>query len=83
MLPTKFQFIWPSGFRGKNCLESTNQKKELPMADMFVIGSGRNEQALLRTSNRCCLPGFDSFGKAVSDEKRRLFRNQPFRKKFP
>jgi hypothetical protein len=32
MLPTKFQFIWPSGFRGKDCLESTNQKKELPAA---------------------------------------------------
>jgi hypothetical protein len=48
---------------------------------MFVIGSGRNEQALLRTFNRCCLPGFDSFGKAVSDEKRRLFRNQPIRNK--
>ena len=48
---------------------------------MFVIGSGRNEQALLRTFNRCCLPGFDSFGKAVSDQKRRLFRNQPIRNK--
>jgi hypothetical protein len=32
MLPTKFQFIWPSGFRGKDFLESTNQKKELPAA---------------------------------------------------
>ena len=48
---------------------------------MFVIGSGRNEQALLRTFNICCLPGFYSFGKAVPDEKRRLFRNQPIRNK--
>jgi hypothetical protein len=32
MLPTKFQFIWPSGFGGKYFLESTNQKKELPAA---------------------------------------------------
>jgi hypothetical protein len=32
MLPTKFQFIWPSGFRGKDFLESTNQKKELTEA---------------------------------------------------
>jgi hypothetical protein len=46
MLPTKFQFIWPSGFRGKDFLESTNKKKELLVAAMFVIGSGRNEQAL-------------------------------------
>jgi hypothetical protein len=35
-----------SSFRGKDFLESTNQKKELPVAAMFVIGSGRNEQAL-------------------------------------
>jgi hypothetical protein len=46
MLPTKFQFIWPSSFTGKDFLESTNQKKELPVAAMFVIGSGRNEKAL-------------------------------------
>jgi hypothetical protein len=44
MLPTKFQFIWPSGFRGENLLKSTNQKQELPVVAMFVNGSGRNEQ---------------------------------------
>ena len=32
MLPTKFQFICPSGFRGKYFLESTNKKKELTAA---------------------------------------------------
>jgi hypothetical protein len=41
MLPTKFRVIWPSGFRGKDFYKSTNQKKELPVAAMFVIGSGR------------------------------------------
>jgi hypothetical protein len=35
MRPTKFQFIWPSGFRGDDFFKSTNQKKELPMAAMF------------------------------------------------
>jgi hypothetical protein len=43
MLPTKLQFIWTSGFRGK---EMINQKKELPVAAIFVNGSRRNEQSL-------------------------------------
>jgi hypothetical protein len=46
MLPTKFWFIWTSGFRGENFLKSAYQKQELPMATMFVNGSGRNEQSL-------------------------------------
>jgi hypothetical protein len=32
MLPTKFLFIWPSGFRGEDLKKSANQKQELPMA---------------------------------------------------
>ena len=27
MLPTKFQFIWPCGYRGEDFFISTNQKK--------------------------------------------------------
>jgi hypothetical protein len=46
MLPTKFGFIWPSGVRGEDLNKSANQKQELPMAAMFVNGSGRNEQTL-------------------------------------
>jgi hypothetical protein len=44
MIPTKFRFIWPSGFREEDFLE-INQS-ELPVAAMFVNGSGRNEQYL-------------------------------------
>jgi hypothetical protein len=36
MFPTKFRFIWPSGFRGEDFFKSTNQKQELPMVAMFV-----------------------------------------------
>jgi hypothetical protein len=43
MLSTKFRFIWPSGFRGEDFLESANQKQELPVVAMFVNGSGRTE----------------------------------------
>jgi hypothetical protein len=46
MLPTKFRFIWPSGFRGEDFYKSANQKQELPMAAMFVYGLGQNEQSL-------------------------------------
>jgi hypothetical protein len=46
MFPTKFRFIWPSGFKGEDFFKSANQKQELPVAAMFVNGSGRNEQCL-------------------------------------
>jgi hypothetical protein len=45
MLPTTFRFIWPSGFR-EYLKKSTNQKQELPVAAMFVNGSGQNKQSL-------------------------------------
>ena len=77
MLPTKFRFIWLSGFRGEELKKSANQKQELPMAAMFVYGSKRNEQTIQRTFHRCFLSSFGSIGKAVSEEK--IFRNQPIR----
>jgi hypothetical protein len=40
MLPTKFRIIWQSGFRREEFLKSANQKQELPVAAMFVNGSG-------------------------------------------
>jgi hypothetical protein len=46
MLPTRFQFIWPSGFRREDLKKSSNQKQELPVAAMFVNESGQNEQSL-------------------------------------
>jgi hypothetical protein len=61
MLPTKFRIIWPSGFRGEEFKKSANQKQELPMAAMFVDGSGQNEQPLEKTFHRCFLPSFTSF----------------------
>jgi len=30
MLPTRFRFIWQSGFRGEDLKKSANQKQELP-----------------------------------------------------
>jgi hypothetical protein len=62
MLRTKFRLIWPRGFRGEDLKKSANQKQELPMAAMFVNGSGQNEHSLERTFHRCFLPSFTSFG---------------------
>jgi hypothetical protein len=45
MLPTKFRFIWTSSFR-EDFFKSAYQKQELPVAAMFVNGSGQNEQSL-------------------------------------
>jgi hypothetical protein len=36
MLPTKFQIICPSGFRGEEFKKSANQKQELSVVAMFV-----------------------------------------------
>ena len=79
MLPTTFRSIWPSCFRVEDFQKSTNQKQELPVAAMFVNGWGQNEHSLQRTFHRCFLPGFGSFGKAVSEDK--IFRNRPIRNK--
>jgi hypothetical protein len=77
MLPTKFQFIWPSGFR-EEFLKSANQKQESPVAAMFVNGSELNEQYFQGTFHRCFLPSFSSFGQAVSEEKikKNLYRDK-------
>ena len=79
MLPTKFRFIWPNGFKGEESKKSANQKQESPVVAMFVNGSGRNEQSLQRTSHKCFLPSFGSFGQAVS---KKIFRNRPIRNKY-
>jgi hypothetical protein len=44
MHPTKFRFIWQSGFRD-DFLEINNQKQELSVVAMFVNGSVRNVQS--------------------------------------
>jgi hypothetical protein len=45
MLPTKFRFIWQSGFRGEDFFKSVNQKQEWPVVAMVVKGLGQNEKS--------------------------------------
>jgi hypothetical protein len=49
------------------------------VAAIFVNELERNEHSLWRTTHRCYLPSFGSFGQTVSDEKN--FKNQPIRNK--
>jgi hypothetical protein len=44
-LPTKCGFIWSSGCR-EDLKISANQKQELPVAVMFINGSGENDHSL-------------------------------------
>ena len=79
MHPTQFRYIWPSSFRGEDLKKQANQKQELPVAAMFVNGSGRNEQFLQRIFHRCFLRSFSSFDPVVSEEK--IKKNRPIRNK--
>ena len=61
-------------FQRRRFKKSANQKQELPMAAMFVNGSGQNEQYLERTFHWCFLPSFTSFGWGVSEEKIKMWK---------
>ena len=61
MLPTKFRYIWPSGF-GEDLKKMANQKQEFPVAAMFVNRLEQNEQSLEKTFHRCFLSSLSSFG---------------------
>jgi hypothetical protein len=69
MLPTKFQFLWESGFRGGGLLEINQSKIRMAYGGMFVNGLELNEHSLSKTFQGCFLPSFDSFGQAVSEGK--------------
>jgi hypothetical protein len=78
MFPTKFRFIWPSGFRGEDFLKSANQKQELPVAAMFVNGSGRNEQSSIDASYQISVHLAEGFQRRrskcekLTDDRRRM-----------
>ena len=80
ILPTKFRFIWLSGFRGEDFLEiNQSETRILPVAAMFVNGSQLNEHSLQKIFHRCFVPSFRSFGQGVSEEK--IKTNRPIKNK--
>ena len=53
MLPTKFRFIWPSGFRGEDFKKSANQKQELPtVASSFGWGVSEEKLKMWKANGR-------------------------------
>ena len=46
MFPTKFRFIWQSGFREEEFLEINQSETRIALAAMFVNGSKLNEHSL-------------------------------------
>ena len=46
MLPTKFQFIWESGFRGEDFLEINQSKTRMACGSHVCKGLELNEQSL-------------------------------------
>ena len=79
MLPTKFRFIWPSGFRGEDILEINQSETRMALMAMFFL-TDRDKM-----SNRYRGPSIDAtyqisvhLGKRF---QRRFFRNQPIRNK--
>jgi hypothetical protein len=80
MLPTKFRFIWQSGFRAEDFYKwNQYQKQELPVAAMFVNGSGQNEQFYRGPSIDASYQVAVYLAKRF--QRRRFFRNQPIRNK--
>jgi hypothetical protein len=45
MLPTKFQFIWESGFRGEDFLEIKQSEKIIVWGGHVFYGSELNKQS--------------------------------------
>ena len=41
MLPTKFQYIWPNGFRGEESKKSANQKQESHVVASLLMDRDR------------------------------------------
>ena len=70
MLLIKFQFIWPSSFRGEDSQKLTNQKQELPIVAMFINGSEQNMQSLQRT--------FHIYFLLISSHLAKRFRSRRF-----
>ena len=80
MLPTKFRFIWQTGFREEDFQKSTNQKQELPVTAIFANGSGQIEQSLQRTFHKFVNASYQvSVHLAKRFQRRFFFRNQPIR----
>jgi len=71
MLPTKFQFIWPSGFRWEDFFRNQPIRNKNSLWRPCLLKNWNEMSNLYRgpAINRCFLSSFGSFGQAVSEER--------------
>jgi hypothetical protein len=79
MLPTKFPFIWTSGFRGEDFFKSADQKQELPVVAIFLMDRGKMSNLYRGLSIVASYQISVHLRKRF--QRRRFFRNQPIRNK--
>jgi hypothetical protein len=63
MHPTKFRFIWQSGFREDFLEINQSETRIVCGGHVFVDGSGQNEQSQQKTFHRCFLLSLVSLAK--------------------
>ena len=82
MLPTKFRFIWPSGFRGEDFLETSQSETRIACGQWWpCLLTDRDEMSILYRG-----PAIDaSYQVSVHlvkwFQRRRFLKNRPIRKK--
>ena len=64
MLPTKFRFIWPSGFREEDFLEINQSETRIAFGGHACQRIGTKLAICIKTFQGCFLPSFDSFGQS-------------------
>jgi hypothetical protein len=80
LLPTKFRFIWPSGFRGEDFLEINQSETRMGyVGHIFLTDPDKLTNLYRRTSIDASYQMSVHLGKWF--QTRRLFRNQPIKNK--
>jgi hypothetical protein len=69
MLPTKFWFVWPSGFRGEDFFRNQPIRNKNDLWWPCLLTNWDKMSKL-----RCFLPSFSSFGWGVSEEKIKMWK---------
>jgi hypothetical protein len=63
MLPTKFLFIWTSGFRGEDFFKSADQKQELPVVAIFLMDRDKMSRFKKIFSSETACPNEQKLGR--------------------
>ena len=79
MLPTKFWFIWPSGFRGEDFLEIDQSETDCLWRPSLL--TNRDDMSIIYRRPSIDASYQDSFHLAMQFQRRRIFKNWSIRNK--